>query len=162
MNFRTVKSLRDGIYTVRFETGFTTSEEDLIDAFGDPTVSLGGSFWGHTITFTGSIQKNEVIRKGSAIANYFKTNMIRRYNANAFTTGGITSQLATITAVGLISFSLAAENAHLQDDFPHTESFLSENSAEIYADTIKYRANVALATLVGETDDFSADSSEKM
>lgn len=158
MKFTTVKTLGNNVYSTRFETAFTDAETELISDFGDPTISVGGNIYGNTVTYTGAIGLNATITQGSARGKMVKDGTIFCFNSTLFTIGGLTGNLATITVVADVSYTLSASNKNLNSEFPYTRSHTTEVKGDIYAATIEKRADTAIVTLRANSDTFSGET----
>lgn len=158
MNLKTVKTLSNNVYTVRVETTLTDAESELVSDFGDPTVSLGGNFYGDTITYTGTIVLNQTITQSSARGQMIKDGTIHRFTTYGFAVGGLDGALATLTAVADVSYTLSASSKRLEADFPATRTLTNEVDGDIYGAEIKKRADLVVVTLRANSDTFSGES----
>jgi len=159
MQFKTVKDLKGNVYSVRFETTLTAAEKELVSDFGDPTISLGGTFLGNTIAFTGTIVNNSTITQGSARGIFLDgdQNIVQRLTTVNFATGGLDGALATISALTNFTITLATNNKKLEADFPTTQTFTFSIGADIYASDIKVQSANAIGNLKANTDNFSTE-----
>lgn len=155
MNLKTVTTLHDSTYRVRFETTASTTDTELISDFGEPSISIGGYFYGDTVTFEATPSIGTTLTQGAAVGSYLYDGIVIRYSSTAFAAGALSSGINTITTAGNASFTLSANNKFIVTDFPVTTVFQDETQARLYIPVIEGRLISALETLRANVDDFS-------
>lgn len=160
MQLKTIQTLRDNTYRVRFETTLSDAETELVSDFGEPTISMGGLFYGDSVSFEAAPSVGAVITQGAASGVYISSGLIYRSNANAFTVGAAGAY--TITGAEDISYTITAATKLISTDFPYTNVFIDEKPARIYSEEISNRMSAAITTLRSKTDLFSSEIVETL
>lgn len=153
MQLKTINTLRDSSYRVRFETTPSDAEVELISDFGEPTISVGGNFYGDTVAFVAAPSIGATITQGGAVGVYIYSGVMRRTTVADFTAG--VAGAYTITSVTDVSYTLSSNTKAISSDFPVTNSFDDEVSARIYSSTVESRMINAVVTLRAQEDTFS-------
>jgi hypothetical protein len=154
MDLKTIQTLKDNLFKVRFETTPSPAETELVSDFGEPTISMGGNFYGCNATFASTPSVGANLTQGAAAGVYIYDGIIRS-GASLFTVGAAGAY--TITSAADLSYTLSASIKRLFSDSPLSAMLNYEDQARIFVSTEEDRITTAIEALRANEDNFSAE-----
>ena len=155
MELKTIQTLKDSLYRVRFETTASVAEVELVSDFGEPTISMGGNFYGNVVEFAATPTIGSTITQGAAVGVYSAPGIVRCVDANLFTLGAAGAY--TITSATDASFTLSASSKRIFNDSPIMSTLNYDSQARIFVSEIESRFIGAVNTLRANEDTFSSE-----